>query len=120
MTHYVCIENNLIISTLNYEPNVPATVEVHEISDEQHKLITDGSHHFNVTTKKVELIVGEVADARAAEKEKIATLAFLANTDWKILRHIREKALGITTSMSEEDYIQLELQRNSRAKSINN
>jgi hypothetical protein len=33
--HYVCIENNLVVSILSYQPSVPETVTVQEISDEQ-------------------------------------------------------------------------------------
>lgn len=34
--------------------------------------------------------------------------ATLANADWKRMRHISQKALGIPTSLSEEDYIAME------------
>lgn len=43
---------------------------------------------------------------------------FLDETDWMVLRHIREKALGLETSISEGDYLDLEEERQSRAKEI--
>lgn len=36
----------------------------------------------------------------------------LTETDWLVLRHLRQKALEITTSLTEEQYIQLEEYRN--------
>lgn len=36
---------------------------------------------------------------------------YLASTDWKVLRHLREIALGKATSLNEEEYIALESER---------
>ena len=86
--NYVCIENNLVVSVLNYQPNVPSSVTVVEITDAQ----ADG--------------------ANGQERE------FLNSTDWKVLRHLRQKALNITTSLSDAEYIQLEQQREAAAARI--
>lgn len=52
-----------------------------------------------------------------AQQEKInaESLAFLAATDFKVLRHIRQKALGQETSLSEEEYLALEQERSDAA-----
>jgi predicted nucleotidyltransferase len=50
--------------------------------------------------------------ANAQERE------FLNNTDWKILRHLRQKALNIATSLSDTEYIQLEQQREAAAARV--
>ncbi len=52
--YYVCIENNQIVSILNYQPSVPGSVSTTEISDSEYNLIENKTHYFNVTTKKVE------------------------------------------------------------------
>ena len=44
--------------------------------------------------------------------------AFLAESDWKILRHIRQKALQQATTLTEEQYLALEQQRADAAASI--
>lgn len=43
---------------------------------------------------------------------------YLTLTDWKVMRHIREKALNRPTTLSEEEYIVLELERERQADSI--
>lgn len=42
----------------------------------------------------------------------------LNSSDYKVLRHIRETALGIETSMTQEEYLTLEAQRESIARKI--
>ena len=52
----------------------------------------------------------EIVDAQAEVDSEVA-LKFLQDTDFKVLRHVGQKALGIQTSMSEEAYLALEAQR---------
>jgi hypothetical protein len=42
----------------------------------------------------------------------------LSDSDWKVLRHIGQKIVGIETSMSEEDYLALETLRQLWRSSI--
>jgi hypothetical protein len=44
--------------------------------------------------------------------------AFLDSTDFKVLRYIRQKALGQELSLSEEEYLALEQQRSDAAARI--
>jgi hypothetical protein len=44
--------------------------------------------------------------------------AFLAESDYKIIRHLGQKALNIATSLSEEEYLELEQQRQQARSSI--
>jgi hypothetical protein len=116
--YYICIENGKVCGVLNYEPTVPSTVKVHQISDSEYATLTDTRHWFNTETMQIELInATALADwDRSAETAGLRT--FLQETDWKVLRHIREKALGITTSITEDQYIELEQQRQQAAKQI--
>jgi predicted nucleotidyltransferase len=43
---------------------------------------------------------------------------FLNSTDWQILRHIRQKALAITTTLTDTQYLELEQQRQAAAARI--
>jgi hypothetical protein len=43
---------------------------------------------------------------------------FLNSTDWKVMRHLRQKALGEPTSLTEEQYLELEQQRSDAASRI--
>jgi hypothetical protein len=116
--HYVCLENNQVISIVNYEPSVPNTVTVVAITDSEFKSIEDKTHQFDTGTRRViplseaELLNQQTYNSNGEKFE------FLRSTDWKILRHLREKALNLETSMTEEDYLTLENERQQTAKSI--
>lgn len=116
--HYVCIENKEITAVLDYAPSVPSTVTVVEIDDVAYANITAGTHTFNVKTLKVEPVSALVALEKTKERQKMEGLVYLNTSDWQVLRHIREKALGLPTSLSEQEYISLEQQRNQTAKNI--
>ncbi len=116
--YYVCIENNQIVSILNYQPSVPGSVSTTEISDSEYNLIENKTHYFNVTTKKVEPLTESQLLEQQTYNENSERKEFLNSTDWKILRHLREKTLGLATSMTEEEFIELENQRQTIAKSI--
>lgn len=118
MMHYVCIENGKVVSVLNYLPNVPSSVSIVEISDAENNQLVAGTHRFDVASKQVVLQDQTILDERAAEKANADSLEFLRSTDWKVLRHIREKALGVSTSMTEAQYIELEHQRAAAAARV--
>ena len=42
-------------------------------------------------------------------------LDYLVSTDWMVLRHIRQKALGQTPSLTDEQYLALEQERADKA-----
>lgn len=120
--YYVCIENERIVSIMPYEPNVPETVEVFEISDEEYKGITDKTHYFDFGTNTVISHTQEHLDAADVKKEQEKSNAekreFLNSTDWKVLRHMREIALNQPTTLSQEEYVALEQSRADAAAAI--
>jgi hypothetical protein len=116
--HYVCIEDNKVISILNYEPNVPSSVEVVEITDAQAAQIAAQTHYFDIASKSVTAVAAGITAQRAADIANGQEREFLNSTDWKVLRHIRQKALNIATSLSDAEYIQLEQQRETAAARI--
>ena len=116
--HYVCIENNLVISVLSYQPNVPSSVEVVEITDAQAAQIAAQTHYFEIASKSVTAVAAGITAQRAADIANGQEREFLNSTDWKVLRHIRQKALNITTSLSDVEYTQLEQQREAAAVRI--
>jgi hypothetical protein len=116
--HYVCIEENKIISILSYSPAVPATVSVYEITDQQAEQIKDHTHYFNIDSKTLQPVASNVT----AEKEQYRLSGiereFLNSTDWKILRHMRQKALNVPTTLTDAQYLELEQQRQAAAARI--
>ena len=120
--YYFCIEDNIVTSILNYEPSVPDTVEIVEVTDEEYNWIEEDTHKFDITTKKVIPHELTYIEEKAANTEREQSNAeyrdFLTRTDWKILRHIRQKALKIPTSLTEKEYIALEDERQLAASQI--
>lgn len=116
--YYVCIENNVVVSVLNYQPNVPSSVRVVTITDEQNAQLQAGDHKFDVVSNTVVPLSVAEANAKAAKDRNISDLEFLRSTDWKVLRHIRQKALGVTTSLTDSEYLTLEQQRHEAAARI--
>jgi len=118
MAHYVCIENNEVTSILNYEPNVPGNIVVRTITDTEAQQIYDGTHYYNIGDENVQSLPQSEIDAQAQVDANGTAREFLNNTDWKVLRHIREKALNITTTLTEAEYLSLEQQRQTISESI--
>lgn len=116
--HYVCVENNVIVSILNYQPNVPKSVAVFEISDTQAQQIQAQTHYFDLEHQIVKPVVGDVAAQKTRELSNAEKREFLNSTDWKVLRHIRQKALGIPTTLTESQYLELEQQREAASAGI--
>lgn len=116
---YICKEHGKIISILNYEPTVPSSVTVIPVSDEDYDRLRNKTHFFNFESDRIEehpqTVLQDQKNKSDIEKVNNDMKLFLNESDWKILRHIREKALGLPTSMSESDYLSLEKQRHDAA-----
>jgi hypothetical protein len=113
---YICVEDKQVSAVLNYPPTVPKSVAVYKISDQEQAGIERGDLIFNPETCKVEEYHG--APALAAAKESDAASAYLASTDWRVLRHLREQVLGLTTTLSEKQYLELEALRHSASTRV--
>lgn len=116
--HYVCIENDQVISTLNYRPNVPNTVSIVEITDIQASQLQAGTHLFDLASRSVSPVASSVLDRKEQEVANAQEREFLNSTDWKVLRHLRQKTLGLPTSLTDAEFLQLEQDRNAAASRI--
>lgn len=116
--HYVCIENDYVSSILSYEPNVPNTVTVVTITDTEYNEIKNQTHRFDVPTRRVVPVEAGILAAKEQEKLNAVEREFLNSTDWKVMRHLRQKALGLPTTLTDAEYLELENQRNAAASRI--
>jgi hypothetical protein len=113
--YYVCIEDNQVTSIVDYEPNVPDTVSIETITNAKFKSIADGKSYYDAIKREVVKVATSII--KSEEKSKKA-LEFLNDTDWKVLRHIRETGLGIEPSLSAAEYIKLEKERQKQSKLV--
>jgi hypothetical protein len=116
--YYVCIENNQITGIQSYEPAVPSTVSVATISDTQHAQIMAQTHQFDVASRTVIAVNQSIIDQQEQDRLNGLEREFLNSTDWKIMRHIRQKALNVATSLTDAEYTELEQQRQAAAARI--
>lgn len=116
--HYVCIEDNKVIGIQSYQPAVPATVTTVTINNDQYKQIMDQSHVFDTASRQVVPVNNGVIAEKARYTANGIEREFLNSTDWKVMRHIRQKALNIPTTLSDAAYLQLEQQRQAAAAKI--
>jgi hypothetical protein len=65
----------------------------------------------SLDTEIQNIIDQAAAEATAQELLNAVEREFLRSTDWQILRHIRQKSLNQTTSLTEDQYLTLEQQR---------
>lgn len=116
--YYVCIENNLVTNILSYEPAIPESVRTVVISKEQYDQIMAQTHRFDVATNSLVLVPSSELEQKERDKLNAVERDFLNSTDWKVLRHLRQKALNEPTSLTEEEYLELEQQRSNAAGRI--
>ena len=116
--YYICVENDRLTGVLNYEPNVPSSVVVVPITDEEYAKLDQRTHYFDIPSSTVQPYSKTETDKLAAQEANLEHKKFLKTTDWQVLRHIRQKALGMPTSLSEAEYLELEAERQRRADAI--
>lgn len=121
--YYQCIEHGQITGVYNYEPNVPESVTVIEISDQEYDLVyVKKTHKIDLEKLKVvslpESVLLQNLTAAQIIKVNKENLRYLKSTDWMILRHLREKTLDQSSSLTEEEYLQLEQKRADAAAAI--
>ena len=94
-----------------------------EISNEVYESITTAkTHYFDLADNTVKSYGQTHLDSEAAKEAQRITNAekrkFLADSDWKVMRHIREKALSQSTSLTDQQYLDLEQARATAAAAI--
>jgi len=113
---FVYIENNEVVSVLNYQADVPSSIEQVEITNAEYEGLFNETFTFDLSTKKV-VQNPNVSNSEISQRD--AELRdFLHRSDWKVLRHIREKNLGLETSLTEQQYLDLEQERHDAAQKI--
>lgn len=68
--------------------------------------------------KTYEVVIEDISAQIEQERVNAEALEFLKATDFKILRHLRQKALGEQLSLSEQEYLALEQERSAAAARI--
>ena len=116
--YYYCIENNQLISVVNYKPNTPASVICVEVDDVAHSAIERGEWWFNLDGMCAEPKPQPMLDSMVADIARKNNLSFLAATDWQVLRHLRQQVLGVETSLTHDQYLDLERRREAAATAI--
>lgn len=115
---YVCVEDDKVVSVLSYLPSVPDSVYVTEITDEDYLILEDRRGYFDISSASVVSYPPEHFQQHNTEKNNAEEREFLNSTDWMVLRHLRQKTLGLETTLSEHQFVELEQQRHESANRI--
>ena len=118
MTLYYCVEDQRLVAILEYRPQVPDSVRVITVTADEHQRVVDRTHWFDPVQEAVVPVPQEFQDRHTDQQQERQNRAFLERTDWQVLRHIREQALGLPTSLTPAQYLDLEQQRQQAAKNI--
>lgn len=118
MIKYVLVEDSRVIGIIDYKPNTPDSVTVYPIPKEDHDSIMGQTHFFDPVTGKVTPVAPAFTNRRLAIAARDDGKAYLQETDWIVMRHIREIALGFPTTLSNDEYIALETKRHTVAKAL--
>jgi len=121
--NYLLIENKTLVGVLNYRPNISGdNVQIIEYSgsipqdrilyiDEK---IVDGKDYIFVNGKYVKN-TNAISDIALRNN---GARGFLANTDWLVMRHRDQLELGIETSLTQEQYLDLLNKRQEARKKV--
>ena len=109
----VCIEGDTVSGVFDYKPKVTkkSGIIVHEITEESFNQLQSGSYYFDIKTK-------ELLPIKDTSIEKQKYKNFLNDSDWLVLRHLREKFLDIPTTLSDSEFRALEQKRQNISKLI--
>jgi hypothetical protein len=117
--YYLCIENDQITSVSTVKPNTPESILVVEVTEEEYELVcSKQTHKYDKILKKIVIKSDAELQPLIQTDTNRKARAFLKSTDWKVLRHIREKSLGQPTTLSDAEYLALEQERQQAADSI--
>lgn len=116
--YYVCVTEGRVASVINYEPACVPPMQAYAISESEYGQIQAQTHYWDVTTCRVLPMPEHVQAAKQIQEHNRACLRYLQDTDWKVLRHIRQLHLGEPTSLTADEYTQLERERAKRAAEI--
>lgn len=118
--YYVLVENNEFRGVLDYKPNIGKdNVEVIEydgIIPKENMTVFEGKL---VDKESLTFINGKFIkqDYELEKQQELnkESRKYLNETDWLVLRHQDQLALGIETSLTEEEYLEL-LQKRQEAR----
>jgi len=122
--NYLLIENEQLVGVCDYEPNV---------GDDDIKILT---YSGNIPKERILYINGKIEDSnnyvfingkyvkrtKAVEnliKINADATNYLTDTDWLVIRHRDQLALGQTTSLTNEQYLDLLAKRQAAREKVN-
>ena len=80
-------------------------IEICTINDCEYRNVPSSELvEMGATEAEAEAIIAAQVAKEEAEAAKKKARAFLGSTDWKVMRHSDEVALGVSTSMSVDDF----------------
>ncbi|MBR1625515.1 MAG: hypothetical protein IJ681_00055 [Bacteroidales bacterium] len=122
--NYLLIENEQLVGVCDYEPNV---------GDDDIKILT---YSGNIPKERILYLNGKIEDSNnyvfingkyAKRTKAVENLIkinadatnYLTDTDWLVIRHRDQLALGLETSLTNEQYLDLLAKRQAAREKVN-
>jgi hypothetical protein len=96
----------------------PGTVIFHEATEDTEAYEEVSEAVFEVVATEYVVEIVDVSAEVSQQAINQAALKYLSETDWMVLRHLRQKALNLPTTLSDADFLLLEQERQNKANSI--
>lgn len=98
------------------EEQLASAIElIPEVLDEAGEILTPAMARLPA---EYTIEITDISEQIELQKQSEEALRFLNQSDFKILRHLRQKALNLPLSLSEEEYLALEQQRHEASKKV--
>jgi hypothetical protein len=89
-----------------------------EVVDENGTVIAEAQYEDQVVPSEFSVEIIDISSQLQQDQTNKHALELLASTDWKVLRHRDQLELGIPTSLTEQEFIDLLEQRQTARESI--
>lgn len=118
--YYVAFERDTkkLVCIQDHEMNTPDDIDSFTITQEEYSGLSSGYLKLDIDEKRTVNKTEEELLEVSIYEEIIKARFTLNSTDWKVLRHVREKNLNKETTLSEDEYLALETLRESAAEFI--
>ena len=125
MKQIVILKNNLITNRAKFETQQELDIWLSKHIakntfglSERPELDAEGNPTGNILPAEYTIEISDISQEIELQKQSQEALQFLKDTDFKVLRHLRQKALGLPLSLSDEEYLALEQQRHEASKKV--
>lgn len=111
----VCVVSDTleVVGVYDYKPEVPETIKICKILKTDYQNLMAGTHKFDASSETCIEVKPEIDELKRQKYKN-----YLIDSDWIVMRHMREKFLGLPTTLSDSEFLAFETKRQNISKLI--